>query len=175
MISSNTEYFAAGLTDSSQATLEPPCETACEPSPVRPDPESESGQRTDIRTIFSKKLLSLGELTRDPGFEGIWVPEDLTESEIDSCIHTLFREKAQEYVRAYQKTHHFECLLRTAFEKSGFKRFDEPLRILDICSGAGNSVIPLLSIFPRAEVIASDLSVELLAMLEQIARLARHG
>jgi ubiquinone/menaquinone biosynthesis C-methylase UbiE len=71
-------------------------------------------------------------------------------------------------VRAYQKTHHFEILLRNAFERSCFKRFDEPLRILDVCSGAGNSVIPLLSIFPKAEVIASDLSVELLAMLKQL-------
>ena len=59
-------------------------------------------------------------------------------------------------------------MLRKAFERAGFKRFDEPLRILDICSGAGNSVIPLLSIFPKAEVIASDLSVELLAMLKQL-------
>jgi ubiquinone/menaquinone biosynthesis C-methylase UbiE len=122
----------------------------------------------DIRTIFRKKLLSLGELAHDQDLQGIWVPDDLTSEEVDNCIHSLFREKAQEYVRAYQATQHFECLLRKAFEEAGFRRFDEPLRILDICSGAGNSVIPLLSIFPKAEVIASDLSVELLAILKQL-------
>ena len=76
----------------------------------------------DIRTIFRKKLLSLGELAHNQDLEGIWVPDDLTADEVDGCIHALFREKAKEYVRAYQKTHHFECLLRKAFEKSGFKR-----------------------------------------------------
>jgi len=122
----------------------------------------------DIRTIFRKNLLPLSALARDPDLAGIWVPADLTADEVDGCIHELFRAKAKEYVRAYQATHHFECLLRKAFEKSGFQRFDEPLRILDICSGAGNSVVPLLTIFPKAEVIASDLSVELLAMLRQL-------
>ena len=122
----------------------------------------------DIRTIFRKKLLSLGELARDKDLEGIWVPDDLTPAEVDGCIHSLFREKAKEYVRAYQGTQYFEYLLGKAFEKAGFQRFDEPLRILDICSGAGNSVVPLLAMFPQAEVIASDLSVELLAMLKQL-------
>jgi ubiquinone/menaquinone biosynthesis C-methylase UbiE len=121
----------------------------------------------DIHAIFRQRLLSLGELAHDRNLEGIWVPADLTADEVDGCIHAIFRENAGEYVRAYQATHHFEILLRKAFEKSGFDRFDEPIRILDICSGAGNSVIPLLAIFPKAEVIASDLSVELLAMLRQ--------
>ncbi len=122
----------------------------------------------DIRAIFRQNLLSLGKMTRDSDLEGIWVPEDLTAQEVDNCIHELFRQKAKEYVRAYQKPQHFENLLRTAFARSCFTRFDEPLRILDICSGAGNSVIPLLSIFPKAEIIASDLSVELLAMLKHL-------
>jgi ubiquinone/menaquinone biosynthesis C-methylase UbiE len=122
----------------------------------------------DIRAIFRKNLLSLGELARDQDLEGIWVPDDLAADEVDACIHSLFREQAREYVRAYQATDHFENLLRRAFDKAGFRRFDEPLRILDICSGAGNSVIPLLKIFPQAEVIASDLSVELLAMLKHL-------
>jgi ubiquinone/menaquinone biosynthesis C-methylase UbiE len=122
----------------------------------------------DIRTIFRKELLPLRDLAREKDLEGIWVPADLTAEEVDNCVHSLFREKAQEYVRAYQVTHHFEYLLRNAFQRAGFQRFDEPLRILDICSGAGNSVIPLLAIFPRAEVIATDLSVELLAILRQM-------
>jgi ubiquinone/menaquinone biosynthesis C-methylase UbiE len=122
----------------------------------------------DIRSIFRQKLVSLGQLASDKDLEGIWAPDDLTAAEVDSCIHSLFREKAQEYIRSYQHPQHFECLLRNAFEKSGFKRFNEPLTILDICSGAGNSVIPLLKIFPQAEVIATDLSIELLAMLKQL-------
>ena len=121
----------------------------------------------DIRTIFRRKLLSLGELAHNRELDGVWVPDDLTAGEVDNCIHVPFREKAKDYVRIYQSTDYFEWLLRNAFEKAGFQRFDEPLRILDICSGAGNSVIPLLKLFPRAEVIASDLSVELLAMLKQ--------
>ena len=127
-----------------------------------------------IRALFRNELLPLGELARDKDLEGIWVTADLAADEVDTCITAQFREKAQEYVRAYQSTQHFEYLLRKAFEKAaalGWKngqRFDEPLRILDVCSGAGNSVIPLLAMFPKAEVIASDLSVELLVILKHL-------
>jgi len=118
--------------------------------------------------IFQNNLSPLRELVGDADLEGIWVPDDLTSEEVNSSIHSLFREKAKEYVRSYQKTHHFEGLLRDAFERAGFRRFDEPLRIVDLCSGAGNSVLPLLAMFPGAEVIALDLSVELLAILRQL-------
>ncbi|MGA2618008.1 MAG: class I SAM-dependent methyltransferase [Thermoguttaceae bacterium] len=121
----------------------------------------------DINSIFRGRLLPLAELAGNPDFEGIWVPDDLTPDEIDRSVHAGFRQQARDYVRVYQNTQHFECMLRMAFEKAGFRRQDEPLTILDICSGAGNSVIPLLKMFPRAEVIASDLSVELLAILRQ--------
>jgi len=42
-----------------------------------------------------------------------------------------------------------------------------PFNILDIGSGAGNSVIPLLELCPNSFVIAADLSVELLVLLRE--------
>ena len=45
------------------------------------------------------------------------------------------------------------------------QRFDAPFRILDIGSGGGTTVFPLLELYPSAEIIASDLSLNLLREL----------
>jgi ubiquinone/menaquinone biosynthesis C-methylase UbiE len=49
----------------------------------------------------------------------------------------------------------------------------EGLTLLDIGSGSGNSIIPLLNLCPDSLVIASDLSVELLMLLKEV--LAEQG
>ncbi len=118
--------------------------------------------------LYLKKVVELGALESDPGLSGIWVSEDFDGAVVDKFIHQAFRENAADYAARYQNVAHHEAVLRAALEKAGWvKSCLEPLTILDIGSGAGNTVIPLLNIFPHARVIASDLSVELLLILKK--------
>jgi ubiquinone/menaquinone biosynthesis C-methylase UbiE len=120
----------------------------------------------EIAGLLQQPLYELSELMGDPSARGIFVAGDIGEDTIAKYIHAQFREQAAEYAEAYRDYSHFENLLKRSFAYLGFKRFAEPLTILDIGSGAGNSVIPLLRLFPTATVLASDLSVELLAILK---------
>jgi ubiquinone/menaquinone biosynthesis C-methylase UbiE len=51
---------------------------------------------------------------------------------------------------------------------------DGPLTILDLGSGAGNTVFPLLDLYPNATLIASDLSIPLLRALRR-KQVAEYG
>src|SRR5439155_21417989 len=64
-----------------------------------------------------------------------------------------------------QNVPYFRHLIETALQRIGL----DPRSInsvLDIGSGAGNSVLPILELCPHAFVVASDLSIELLALLK---------
>ena len=78
-------------------------------------------------------------------------------------VTAQFLEHAAEYHARYANVGHFRMLLDDALG-----RLDPPLApraMLDIGSGAGNSVIPLLERFPDAVVLATDISPQLLAIL----------
>lgn len=116
--------------------------------------------------VFKRKLVDLGEMSGDSSLRGILVEEGFSHDVVPKYIHRGFREDAAEYARRYQNVSHFEALLRDALgARAGFSGWQEPLTILDVGSGAGNTVIPLCTLFPKARVIASDLSVELLVLL----------
>jgi ubiquinone/menaquinone biosynthesis C-methylase UbiE len=120
-----------------------------------------------LNRLYLKKIADLGALRQDPRLCGIWVSEDFDGAVVDRYIHQAFRENAADYAERYQNVAHHEAVLRDALEKAGWgKNYLEPLIILDIGSGAGNTVIPLLNILPHAQVIASDLSLELLLILK---------
>jgi ubiquinone/menaquinone biosynthesis C-methylase UbiE len=121
-----------------------------------------------LNGLYLKPVVDLGVLKNDPRLSGIWVSEDFDGAVVDKYIHRAFRENAADYAARYQNVSHHEAVLRAAFEKMGWvKRYLEPLIILDIGSGAGNTVISLLNILPHAQVIASDLSLELLLILNK--------
>ena len=97
VIDSITEYYVtAGFIGSQQGDGEVAAEATRQAKTDRGlKPRGEGEHSMDIRTIFRKNLLSLGELTHDQDLDGIWVPDDLTADEVGNCIHALFREKAQ--------------------------------------------------------------------------------
>lgn len=116
--------------------------------------------------MFRRKLLDLGEVSNDSSLRGILVEEGFSPDVVSKYIHRGFREDAAAYARRYQNVAHFEALLRDALaSRAGFTEWEEPLTILDVGCGAGNTVIPLCKLFPNARVIATDLSVELLVLL----------
>jgi SAM-dependent methyltransferase len=78
-----------------------------------------------------------------------------------------FLEQAGTYHERYPNIPYFRRLIEQA--TSG-RLAAEPLLILDIGSGSGNSVLPCLELFQRANIVATDLNENLLAILrDQVA------
>ena len=86
------------------------------------------------------------------------VPVGLTEQ---------FTEQAGDYAAKYASTAYFRSLIVRGLALSGARLGRAP-RILDIGTGAGdNSVFPCLDLFENAEIVATDLSPDLLVLLRR--------
>lgn len=113
----------------------------------------------DIKT--TTPLIDLGQLRTE--WQGIFSPR-YDDELIEKYIHRQFLEEASTYAARYNDRAHWKNLLSLAQEHSSL-RAPRPA-ILDIGSGAGNSVFPLLDLYPDARVVATDLSVPLLQVLK---------
>lgn len=99
------------------------------------------------------------------GVPRVW---QLEANESGATIGDQFTASADEYHRRYGASDYFVGLFRQAFDATGLSPGESPL-VLDLGSGSGvNSVIPCRRLFPGARVVATDLSVELLAMLAEL-------
>lgn len=110
--------------------------------------------------LFTETLVDLG-LT-DPALRAILAPQ----SEIGTVkvgVTAQFLDNAADYHESYRNIEYFRVLIDRALAKVAEPL--EPKVILDIGSGSGNSVIPLLDRFPEAFVVATDISPQLLAIL----------
>src|SRR6202049_3475277 len=97
-----------------------------------------------------------------PAFEGIYTPASFRGA-TKVGVTAQFLENAEQYHKSYFDTGYWNFLLGNAFAAAGNP--DAPKRIIDIGSGSGNSVIPLADRFPSAEIVATDISPQLLAIL----------
>lgn len=112
---------------------------------------------------ITKELHNLGEF--DPRWEGIFSP--IYEDDfVQKFIHRQFIEDASVYIQKYQNLEYWQYLLQSAQQFFTFKS-DDRLRILDLGSGSGNTVFPLMELYPNAHIIASDLSIPLLKSLKE--------
>ena len=112
-----------------------------------------------LRHAIDEPIVNLG--TGSAYFSGIFAPV----SEIGRArvgVTQQFLENADTYHAKYSDNHYWSLLLDVALDRMGTF---SPATILDIGSGSGNSVIPLLKRFQDARVIASDISPNLLAIL----------
>lgn len=114
--------------------------------------------------IFKMPLFDFGKGKNDK-YQGILTPL-YNDSVIDQYIQTQFTKSARDYLEIYENLEHFTWLLSTAFKKIHLSPRDE-MNILDIGSGGGNTIFPLLTLFPNARLIASDLSIEMLVSLKK--------
>jgi ubiquinone/menaquinone biosynthesis C-methylase UbiE len=92
------------------------------------------------------------------------------QSIVREYIQPQFLEEAEAYARKFddRNHHHYRYLLEQAFQRIGLKeRARVGLRVLDIGSGSGCTIFPLLELCPRARIIGSDLSVEMLIQFQQ--------
>jgi SAM-dependent methyltransferase len=86
-------------------------------------------------------------------------------------ITRQFLQDARAYHERYFKPTHFSALLQRAFERAEFPIDGQPgLAALDLGSGSGNTVIPLLSRNRSLKLVATDLSIDLLQILATLVR-----
>ncbi len=116
----------------------------------------------DLASVFGEPLVDLGAATS--AFEGIYTPASF-HGAAKVGVTAQFLENAEQYHRSYFDTGYWNFLLGNAFAAAGNP--DAPKRIIDIGSGSGNSVIPLADRFPSAEIVATDISPQLLAILRE--------
>ncbi len=116
-----------------------------------------------VSEIYELPLFDLGS-KGDHRLSGILSPI-YDDTVVKKYVPSQFFESAHVYIERYQDIEIFRSLISKAFQRISFTPQSEQI-ILDIGSGAGNTVFPLLSLCPEAHIIASDLSVEMLAYLK---------
>jgi len=114
----------------------------------------------DLASVFAEPLVDLG--TDNPAFAGIHTPGSF-HGATKVGVTSQFLENAEQYHKSYFDTGYWNFLLGNALAAAGISA--APRRIIDIGSGSGNSVIPLADRFPDAEIVATDISPQLLAIL----------
>jgi SAM-dependent methyltransferase len=116
--------------------------------------------------LFASPLVDGATAFADARFAGIAVPApEVGRPRLG--ITEAFLGQAEAYHERFSNTAYFRLLIDTALAHLGYAH--EAPRVLDLGSGSGNSVFPLLDRFPRAEVVATDLSPNLLAILKRYA------
>ena len=113
-----------------------------------------------LRALFAEPVVDLG--ADDVRYRGIVTPRAEHHAE-KRGVTSQFLEHAAEYDRRYANVEHFRTLIDNAL--AVLRPPIAPRTILDIGSGSGNSVIPLLDRFKDAFVVATDISPQLLAIL----------
>lgn len=118
-----------------------------------------SVETSDLLSVVASSVCDLG--TANANFKGIFAPVATSQSPLVG-VTSQFLEDASVYHSRYSDNHYWSMLLNIAIERMGAI---SPKVVLDIGSGSGNSVIPLLMRFPEARVVATDISPNLLAIL----------
>ncbi|MBI2213543.1 MAG: class I SAM-dependent methyltransferase [Acidobacteria bacterium] len=131
------------------------------------DAESNLSAVVTSRMLFDGLELTTGVADlgdADPAWAGIYSPR-YSDATVARYIHGQFLEDAGVYLARYQATPYWMSLLTEAQQHFSLVEREGPLRILDLGSGGGNTVVPLLDLYPDAELVASDLSLPLLKAL----------
>ena len=110
--------------------------------------------------LFDQPLTDLG--AADPRFAGIYGPREAMAGPAPG-VTDQFLENAATYHERYFDTGYWSLVLGPALEAIGAPA--APATILDIGSGSGNSVFPMADRYPRARIVATDVSPQLLAIL----------
>jgi ubiquinone/menaquinone biosynthesis C-methylase UbiE len=112
------------------------------------------------RAILKSDIVDLGESTRE--FAGVLAPAAGYDGHAPG-VTRQFLEDAETYHEKYFDISYSKYQLSVALEAIGSARKVDT--VLDIGSGSGPSVLALLDHFPDAEIIATDISPNLLAIL----------
>jgi len=97
-------------------------------------------------------------------FAGVLTPSGEVGAAREGVDH-VFLDDAEAYYRKYQSFEYWRSLLAQATQRAGITDADA---IVEFGCGFGNSTLPLLDLFPRARVVATDISPNLLAILNRL-------
>jgi SAM-dependent methyltransferase len=114
--------------------------------------------------FFTCPLVDLG--TTDAKYAGVFAPEpEIGKEKVG--VSELLLSRAEEYFDRFQHFGYAWDLLQRSI-----RSFPAPPSglVVDIGSGFGNTVIPLLENYPELSVIATDISPDLLSILRREAR-----
>lgn len=118
----------------------------------------------DLNKLYKKELFDLGKEAGEK-YKNIYSPM-YDEATVRSYVHDFYLDNAEEWDRKYTAFDYFRSILKNAFAHVETD-FNKENMILDIGSGAGNTIIPLLEIFPNSKVIGSDISHEMLVFVNK--------
>lgn len=114
--------------------------------------------------LISIDLIDLGNV--DSRFEGVLAPV-FRENAVG--LTAQFTDNAEIYANAYASMGYFTWLIKRAVALTALS--EAPRDILDIGAGAGdNSTFPAADMWPEARIVATDLSAQLLAILNREAK-----
>ena len=114
----------------------------------------------DLQSLFTESLHPLGD--DDPRWRAIHTPVS-ERGAARTGVTAQFLENAADYDAHYANVDRFRVLIERHLAPPAPR--SGALAILDVGSGSGNSVIPLLDLWPDAFVLATDVSPQLLAIL----------
>jgi ubiquinone/menaquinone biosynthesis C-methylase UbiE len=119
--------------------------------------------RFSFGSYFSEPLVDLGEYERKE-FAGVLSPRSEVGTKREG-VSKLFLGDAEAYYKRYQGYDYWKNLLVTAIRVSGEA---DPALVIEFGCGFGNATLPALELFPKANVIATDISPNLLAILNRL-------
>lgn len=112
--------------------------------------------------LFKVPLVDLCE--ENKAFAGVLTPQPEF-GKPRQGVDEVFLGNAEDYYKKYKSFDYWRPLLRDAASRVGIT--DASL-IVEFGCGFGNSTLPLLDLFPRAQIIASDISPNLLVILNRL-------
>lgn len=115
---------------------------------------------------FNRSLYDLSK--EDPKFQGIFSPS-YTQEEVSRFMtsHYDTMQGAETQASDFDLTKFYYGLISTALKKAGIKKGSQNWRILDVGCGFGSTTFPLMKLFPKSQIIASELSLPMLFVLKQ--------
>jgi SAM-dependent methyltransferase len=110
---------------------------------------------------FNEPLVDLGDCEAE-AFRGVLTPKAEVGQKRQG-VNAVFLENAEAYYKKYQGFAYWRMLLVQALSRI---KVDDAKVIVEYGCGFGNATLPMLDVLPNSKIIASDISPNLLAILE---------
>lgn len=121
----------------------------------------------NLKNLFRSPLIDLGQNGQEE-FKGIYSPS-YERSEIKRFMtgHYESLKGAKKQAEEFDLTDRYFKLISKALKQVNFPLNNRRLSILDVGSGFGSATFPLFKLFPKSQVIASELSAAMLLVLKE--------
>ena len=112
-------------------------------------------------SLFNEPLVDLGDCEAE-AFRGVLTPKAEVGQKRQG-VNAVFLENAEAYYKKYQGFDYWRMLLVQAL---GRIKVNDAKIIVEYGCGFGNATLPMLDILPNSKIIATDISPNLLAILD---------